>query len=83
MKKLIDQINALVDAIKADIDKSETNKAAAARVARQLSILKKLVRSSVRHQLLLQRSNLTSKAPYKESSRMALYAVETHYFNYI
>ena len=42
MKKIIDQINALVDAIKADIDKSESNKAAAARVRKATLELEKV-----------------------------------------
>lgn len=42
MKELIAKINELVDAIKADIEKSESNKAAAARVRKATLDLEKV-----------------------------------------
>lgn len=42
MKELIEQISALCDAIKADVEKSETNKAAAARVRKATLDLEKV-----------------------------------------
>lgn len=44
MKELIEKINELVDVIKADIDKSETNKAAAARVRKATLDLEKVAK---------------------------------------
>jgi len=42
MKELISKINTLVDEIKADIEKSESNKAAAARVRKATLELEKV-----------------------------------------
>lgn len=42
MKELINQISALADALKADVEKSETNKAAAARVRKATLDLEKV-----------------------------------------
>lgn len=44
MKELIAQINALVDEIKADLEKSEVNKAAAARVRKATLELEKVAK---------------------------------------
>lgn len=44
MKELIEKINELVDVIKADIDKSESNKAAAARVRKATLELEKVAK---------------------------------------
>lgn len=56
MKELIEQINALCDAIKVDIVKTDT-KAAQARVTKQLSTLRNLAKSIARK---LARSNSSS-----------------------